>query len=101
VIGNIISNSYKYAGTGIEVSYRLVEEYLEMSVRDFGPGVPEEELGMILGKFYRGKKWADSKEEGSGLGLYIASTLMEKMDGELLPSNEGRGFKITLMIPLS
>ena len=101
VIGNIISNSYKYAGTGIEVSYRLVEEYLEMSVRDFGPGVPEEELGMILGKFYRGKKWAESKEEGSGLGLYIASTLMEKMDGELLPSNEGRGFKITLMIPLS
>ena len=101
VIGNIISNSYKYAGTGIEVSYRLVEEYLEMSVRDFGPGVPEEELGMILGKFYRGKKWAESKEEGSGLGLYIASTLMEKMDGELLPSNEGRGFRITLMIPLS
>ena len=101
VIGTIISNSYKYAGTGIEVSYRLVEEYLEMSVRDFGPGVPEEELGMILGKFYRGKKWAESKEEGSGLGLYIASTLMEKMDGELLPSNEGRGFKITLMIPLS
>jgi signal transduction histidine kinase len=101
VIGNIISNSYKYAGTGIEVSYRLVEEYLEMSVRDFGPGVPEEELGMILGKFYRGKKWAESKEEGSGLGLYIASTLMEKMDGELVPSNEDKGFKITLMIPLS
>ncbi|MCR4585168.1 MAG: HAMP domain-containing histidine kinase [Lachnospiraceae bacterium] len=100
VIGNIISNSYKYAGTAIEVSYRIVEEYLEMSIRDYGPGVPEEELGMILGKFYRGKKWAESKE-GSGLGLYIASTLMEKMDGELVPSNEDRGFKITLMIPLS
>ena len=56
---------------------------------------------MILGKFYRGKKWAESKEEGSGLGLYIASTLMEKMDGELVPSNEDTGFKITLMIPLS
>ncbi len=101
VIGNIISNSYKYAGTAIEVSYRIVEEYLEMSIRDHGPGVPEEELGMILGKFYRGKKWAESKEEGSGLGLYIASTLMEKMDGELVPSNEDTGFKITLMIPLS
>ena len=101
VIGNIISNSYKYAGTAIDVSYRIVEEYLEMSIRDHGPGVPEEELGMILGKFYRGKKWAESKEEGSGLGLYIASTLMEKMDGELVPSNEDKGFKITLMIPLS
>ncbi len=101
VIGNIISNSCKYAGTAIEVSYRIVEEYLEMNIRDFGPGVPEDELGMILGKFYRGKKWVDSKEEGSGLGLYIASTLMEKMDGQLVPSNEEKGFRITLMIPLS
>ncbi|MCR5283073.1 MAG: HAMP domain-containing histidine kinase [Lachnospiraceae bacterium] len=101
VIGNILSNSYKYAGTAIEVSYRIVEEYLEMSIRDYGPGVPEDELGMILGKFYRGRKWAESKEEGSGLGLYIASTLMEKMDGQLVPSNEDGGFKITLMIPLS
>ena len=101
VIGNIISNSYKYAGTKIEVNYRIVEEYLEMNIRDFGPGVPGEELGMITGKFYRGKDWENSKEEGSGLGLYIASTLMEKMDGELVPSNEDKGFKITLMIPLS
>jgi signal transduction histidine kinase len=101
VIGNIISNSYKYAGTSIDVSYKIEEEFLEMTIRDYGPGVPEDELSLIANKFYRGKQWADSKEEGSGLGLYIAKMLMEKMDGELLPESKGDGLSITLLIPLS
>ncbi len=101
VIGNIISNSYKYAGTGIEVSYRLVVDYLEMKIRDHGPGVPEDELSLITNKFYRGRDWAGSREESSGLGLYIAKMLMEKMDGELLVENADEGLLITLMIPLS
>ena len=101
VIGNIISNSYKYAGTKIDVSYRIEEEFLEMTIRDYGPGVPEEELSLIANKFYRGKQWTDSKQEGSGLGLYIAKMLMEKMDGELLPESKGEGLSITLLIPLS
>ena len=101
VIGNIISNSYKYAGTKIEVSYRPVDDYLEMKIRDHGPGVPEDELSLITNKFYRGRDWAESREEGSGLGLYIAKMLMEKMDGELLVENADEGLLITLMIPLS
>ena len=101
VIGNIISNSYKYAGTEIDVSYRQVDDYLELKIRDHGPGVPEDELSLITNKFYRGRDWADSREEGSGLGLYIAKLLMEKMDGELLVENADKGLLITLMIPLS
>lgn len=101
VIGNIISNSYKYAGTKIDISYRIEDEFLEMTIRDYGPGVPEEELSLIANKFYRGKQWTDSKQEGSGLGLYIAKMLMEKMDGELLPESKGEGLSITLLIPLS
>lgn len=101
VIGNIISNSYKYAGTQINIVYKLVDEFLEMRICDQGPGVPEEELSLITNKFYRGKQWVESGEDGSGLGLYIARMLMEKMDGELLPMNTGDGFGITLLIPLS
>ncbi|MCR5205556.1 MAG: HAMP domain-containing histidine kinase [Lachnospiraceae bacterium] len=101
VIGNIISNSYKYAGTKIDVSYRIEDEFLEMIIKDYGPGVPEEELSLIANKFYRGKQWTGSKQEGSGLGLYIAKMLMEKMDGELLPESKGEGLSITLLIPLS
>ena len=101
VIGNIISNSYKYADTGIEAGYRLVDEYLEMNIRDHGPGVPEDEIGLITNKFYRGRQWESGGVEGSGLGLYIARILMEKMDGGLVASSKGEGLCITLMIPLS
>jgi signal transduction histidine kinase len=78
-----------------------VEDYIEMSVKDSGPGIPDNELNLVTNKFYRGKEWEESKEEGSGLGLYIAKTLMEKMDGELILESKGDGLKVILMIPLS
>ncbi len=101
VIANIIANSYKYAGTKIDVEYRIAEDHLEMKLRDYGPGVAADELDLITNKFYRGKAWADSKEECSGLGLYIAKTLMEKMGGKLIPESHPDGFLVRLMIPLS
>ena len=101
VIGNVIANSFKYADTRIDVSFELEEKYLQMSIADYGPGVPEDELNLITNKFYRGKQWIDSGEEGNGLGLYIARILMEKMDGELTAANTDDGFCITLTIPLS
>ncbi len=101
VIGNIISNSYKYAGTSIKVDYELSEGFLEMKISDYGPGVPKDELELITNKFYRGKSWADSKADGNGLGLYIAKTLMEKMNGELIPESDDSGFTVKLMIPMS
>ena len=101
VIGNIISNSYKYADTKIDISYRLSEGYLEMEIKDYGPGVPSEELDLITNKFYRGKNWQDTDKDGNGLGLYIAKTLMQKMNGDLLAESDGEGLSIILIIPLS
>ena len=72
-----------------------------MSIRDFGPGVKDDELELITNKFYRGKQAEESGQDGSGLGLYIARNLMEKMNGELTASNAERGFVVTLLIPLS
>lgn len=103
VIGNILVNSYKYAETGIDVSYQILDEFLEMKIRDFGPGIPEGELELVTNKFYRGKNAEGSQKEGSGLGLYIAKSLMEKMNGELMCENgkDKPGFMVTLLIPLS
>ncbi|MCR4646497.1 MAG: HAMP domain-containing histidine kinase [Oscillospiraceae bacterium] len=100
IIGNLISNSYKYAGTKIEVSYRIRDSFLEMAVQDYGEGVPADELDLLTNKFYRGKLNSEGKE-GSGLGLYIASELMAKMGGELICSNRNGGFCVTLLLPLS
>lgn len=103
VIGNIITNSYKYADTKIEVDYSVIDDYLEMKIRDFGPGISEEELPAVTNKFYRGKNAEEKQKEGSGLGLYISKSLMEKMDGELICErvDESGGFSVKLLIPLS
>lgn len=100
VIGNIISNSYKYADTPIDISYTIKDRCLAMSLRDYGNGVPEEEIGLITGKFYRGKSNSSGKD-GNGLGLYISNELMNKMNGELICSCMENGLTVTLMIPLS
>ncbi len=98
VIGNILSNSYKYAGTPIEVCSHIEDEFLEITFSDSGQGVPDDEIELITNKFYRGKDHGD--KEGSGLGLYIARMLMDKMGGELTVSSNN-GLNVTLLIPLS
>ena len=100
VIGNIISNSYKYADTPIDVTYKVKDRFLAMSLRDYGSGVPEEEISLITGKFYRGKSNSVGKD-GNGLGLYISNELMNKMNGELICSGIEKGLTVTLLIPLA
>ena len=100
VIGNVIGNSYKYANTHIDVTYRFVDGFLEMKIRDHGEGVEEEELALLTNKFFRGTRNTEGKE-GSGLGLYISSELMKKMGGQLICEGEKDGFSVILMIPLA
>lgn len=99
IINNILGNSYKYAGTPIDVKYSISGDFLRMEITDSGPGVAREELDLITGKFYRGRNASD--HGGSGLGLYIASELMGKMKGELICSSRGTGLTVILMILLS
>lgn len=100
IISNCITNSYKYANTKIEIHYHLTGGYLQMNIRDYGPGVMEDELPLVTGKFYRGRTEEVSMQDGSGLGLYISRKLIERMGGEILCSNAKPGFQVSLMIPL-
>lgn len=99
IIGNIISNSYKYADTAIDIGYRFRDNYLEMSIRDYGKGIPDEEISLVTNRFYRGSNAAG--KDSSGLGLYISSQLIEKMDGELICFSLEDGFQVMLLIVLS
>jgi signal transduction histidine kinase len=101
VIGNIIENSYKYANTPIDISFLLTDDFLQMKIADHGPGVPEDEINYVTDRFFRGRDWVDSVEEGSGLGLFLAKTFMEKMDGNLYVDNTTDGLCVTLLIRLS
>lgn len=101
VLGNIISNSYKYADTPIEITNELIDGYLRMEIRDFGPGVSEEDLPKLFSKFFRGSNSQTRKSTGSGLGLYISRYLMEKMQGSIQYYNRQDGFSVELLIRLA
>ena len=105
VISNIISNSYKYAGTEINVESSIdltdedSDEFLLIRISDKGGGVSDNEIESITEKFKRGSN-AQGKD-GSGLGLYISKYLMEKMDGGLSVGNNGEGLTVTLRLKLA
>ncbi|MDO5520034.1 MAG: HAMP domain-containing sensor histidine kinase [bacterium] len=89
VFDNIISNSYKYAGTKIEVESYLEEGNLFVEIRDYGCGVSDMERLLVVNKYYRGKN--GEGKSGAGIGLYISRYFMQKMQGdlEILPSRQG------------
>lgn len=99
VIDNIISNSYKYAGTKISIKSQIIKDYLELHIYDFGPGISEDELPLLFNKYYRGNN-VEGKN-GSGLGLYISKYFMENMEGQIYCLNRDDGFTVVLRIKLA
>ena len=99
VFDNIFANSYKYAGTKIDVAVALEEGYLTVCVEDYGGGVSEQELRHLKEKFKRGGNAKDI--EGAGLGLYISDHCMREMEGRLELENGASGLKVTVWIALS
>lgn len=99
VVNNIIYNSYKYADTTIQVGAGIENGYLTVSFTDQGGGVADEELLTITEPYKRGTN--ASGKQGSGLGLYICRSLMEKMQGRLVCRNVDGGFCVTLYVRLA
>ncbi|MBP5607463.1 MAG: HAMP domain-containing histidine kinase [Lachnospiraceae bacterium] len=105
VVDNIVGNSYKYAGTDIYVSFEETEKlpaaggrqhsFIRITIRDKGPGVPEDELPLIIEKYYRGKRSKD--KSGYGLGLYLVKWYMEKQGGGMEYFNDN-GFVVELLV---
>lgn len=101
VIDNIIHNAYKYADTSILITSELLEKGLRIEFKDYGKGVPDEELPFLFKRYYRASNSQLSKNEGSGLGLFIAHYFMEKMGGSIQCFNWEQGFCVELFIRLT
>lgn len=99
VCGNLINNSKKYAKTDIDVVVRRTEHEAQISFRDYGKGIPDEDMPFIFNKFYRGRNSA--QEQGSGLGLYIVKYIMEKMQGNVRLHNHPDGLEAVVSVKLS
>ncbi len=96
---NLIANAVKYAGIGIDVSITRDERFASVHVRDFGKGIPDEDMPFVTEKFYRGHNCENAP--GSGLGLYIVKYLASGAGGELRLINHQNGLEAVVTLPLS
>lgn len=98
IIGNVITNARKYAKTDIDVKITCTDEYVSVHFRDYGEGIPDEDIPFIFDKFYRGKNCGS--EQGSGLGLYIVKYVAEQSGGNVSLKNCEQGLEVTISLPI-
>ena len=95
---NILDNAAKHGGEGkrIVASMTYEEENVVVRIRDFGPGIPEEELPHVKKKFYKG----NTKVRGTGIGLAVCDEIVEMHGGTLDITNApGGGTMVTVSLP--
>ncbi|AEV15775.1 Multi-sensor signal transduction histidine kinase [Thermus sp. CCB_US3_UF1] len=102
VLGNLLSNAFKFTPRGGEVRLWAKAEagWVEFAVSDTGPGIPEEEVPNLFQRYYRARSQASRGAPGSGLGLYISKAIVEAHGGEIrVDSRPGQGATFTVRIP--
>ncbi|AKI98966.1 PAS domain S-box-containing protein [Archangium gephyra] len=102
VLTNLLSNAFKYGkGHPIELRVERTDGHGRLSVRDHGPGIPEELQRTIFERFKKAPAKGE-KKEGFGLGLYIVQQLVEAHGGCVrVESREGEGATFTVELPLA
>ena len=97
---NVLDNAAKHGRDGkrIEASIACENDQVVVRIRDFGPGIPEDELGLVKKKFYKGS----SKARGTGIGLAVCEEIMQLHNGSLTLENApGGGTLVTIALPVS
>lgn len=101
VLFNFVSNAIKFSQTNnlIEIQTKVEKKYLNISVHDFGEGIPQDVIDSLFsGKLIQSKR-GTANEKGSGFGLDIAYSLIKQMNGKLNISNiNGTKIEIYLLI---
>ena len=99
VFCNVLDNAAKHGGSGKRIVVHLTQqegEYI-ISIRDFGPGIPEAELPYVKQKFYKGS----SRARGSGIGLAVCDEIVRLHGGQFDIANAaGGGAVVTIRLPL-
>ena len=102
VLGNLVGNALRHTPDGGNIFLTSTTEngYIQLRVRDTGPGIPEEDLPHIFDRFYRGDK-ARASDGASGLGLAIARSLVSAHDGRIIAENVAGGAQFTVALPIA
>ena len=102
ILVNLINNAVKYSGSGSQVFVHAAVAdagYAQITIRDNGPGIPDDLLGTIFEPFERAS--GSANDDGMGIGLYVSRRLARLMDGDISVDNAPEGgacFTVTLPI---
>lgn len=102
VFENIIGNAIKYSPDGAPVEVRVTEtdRTVRIAVHDRGIGIPSDEMKFLFERFTRASNAKRSPIKGTGLGLYLAKTLVERHGGNIqVQSKLGEGSTFTVVLP--
>ena len=99
VFCNLLDNAAKHGGSGKRIDTAIARDGEEavIRIRDYGPGIPAEELPHVKYKFYKGS----SKARGSGIGLAVCDEIITRHEGTLdIDNAEGGGCIVTIHLPI-
>ncbi|MBP0726849.1 HAMP domain-containing histidine kinase [Bacillus sp. RG28] len=103
VLFNLIMNSFKYSSSNsfIQITVSSSDQNLQLVIKDYGDGIPQEDLPHIFKRFYRVDKSRTRSKGGTGLGLAIAYDIINLHNGTISVGSEvGQGAIFTIIIPL-
>lgn len=103
VIANLVSNAINYTNPGgkVEISTSVSPTEITTSVSDTGIGIPKEAISHLFSKFFRVSNAAQKTSKGTGLGLYITKSIIEKLHGKIWVESEiGKGSKFSFTLPI-
>lgn len=103
VLANLIDNGIKYGRVGghLAVGGRVLDrDYVELTVRDDGPGIPAEAKARVFERFYRADKARSREQGGTGLGLAIVKNVVQAHGGDVrVESAAGTGTEFFITLP--
>lgn len=101
ILYNLISNAIKYTEKGrIDISSRILEQFVEITIADTGIGIPEDKFSVIFKSYEQLDHSAFEEFPGTGLGLSITKYLIELHGGRIhVESAVGKGSKFIFTIP--
>lgn len=103
LVGNLVNNAIKYGleGTQVRLKLQVKNGELLFSVRNEGVGIPKEDMPRLFKRFERLKQKGTEGVKGSGLGLYICKTIVDKHRGRIwAESQPGRWAEFFVALPL-
>jgi signal transduction histidine kinase len=106
IVINLVDNALKFSAQAekqvIDINCALAhDKHMVFSIRDYGPGVPKDQMKKIFKLFYRSENELTRETVGTGIGLALVHQLAQKMDGQVDVVNRDPGAEFQLSLPLA